>query len=161
MIKNYYKILDVNLGATQNEIKSAYRKLALFWHPDRNSNPIALDKIKEINEAYEILHDENKRKIYDKIYQELFVNSSVLNPREKTDYQYNKEKEDLIKQKYKKEYNDLIDWIKNINFSLSKIDKFIENSISKLDRPIEIFSFYFPILLAIIIIICIIAANVL
>ena len=67
MIKDYYKILGLSISATQNEIKQSYRKLAVFWHPDRNSNPIALEKMKEINEAYEILSDENKRKSYNKI----------------------------------------------------------------------------------------------
>ena len=42
MIKDYYKILGLSISATQNEIKQSYRKLAVFWHPDRNSNTIDL-----------------------------------------------------------------------------------------------------------------------
>ena len=54
MIKNYYKILNVSKSASKQEIKSAYRKLIKFWHPDVNSNPRAHDKLVEINEAYEL-----------------------------------------------------------------------------------------------------------
>ena len=49
MIKDYYKILGLSISATQNEIKQSYRKLAVFWHPDRNSNPKKKKKMKEIS----------------------------------------------------------------------------------------------------------------
>ena len=66
MAKNYYDILGVQKGATADEIKSAYRKLALKYHPDRNpGNKAAEDKFKEIAEAYSVLGDEKKRKEYD------------------------------------------------------------------------------------------------
>lgn len=159
MIKDYYKILGLSISATQNEIKQSYRKLAVFWHPDRNSNPIALEKMKEINEAYEILSDENKRKSYNKIYQEYFINSQIVKYQGQSEKQYNEEKEKSVKQKYEKEYNDLKEWTSNIQFSLKKFDKFLESSISKFDKPIENFSYYFPILIIILIIIGIIAVN--
>ncbi|WP_374363233.1 DnaJ domain-containing protein [Cloacibacterium sp.] len=159
MIKDYYKILGLSISATQNEIKQSYRKLAVFWHPDRNSNPIALEKMKEINEAYEILSDENKRKSYNKIYQEYFINSQIVKYQGQSEKQYNEEKEKSVKQKYEKEFNDLKEWTSNIQFSLKKFDKFLESSISKFDKPIENFSYYFPILIIILIIIGIIAVN--
>jgi len=64
--KDYYKILGVPKTATEKEIKKAYRKLARQYHPDANpNNPQAEEKFKEINEAYEVLSDPDKRKKYD------------------------------------------------------------------------------------------------
>ena len=64
--KNYYEILGVDKKATAAEIKSAYRKLAMKYHPDRNQgNAEAAEKFKEINEANETLSDEQKRAAYD------------------------------------------------------------------------------------------------
>ena len=63
---DYYKTLGVERGATTDEIKKAYRKLALKYHPDRNKGDKASeDKFKEISEAYAVLSDEPKRKQYD------------------------------------------------------------------------------------------------
>ncbi|MEJ2289519.1 MAG: DnaJ domain-containing protein [Deinococcales bacterium] len=64
--KDYYKILGVPKGASQQDIKAAFRKLAAKHHPDRNpDDPAAEDRFKEINEAYTALSDPEKRKIYD------------------------------------------------------------------------------------------------
>lgn len=63
--RDYYEILGVSKNATQQEIKSAYRRLALQWHPDRNKSPEAEKRFKEINEAYEVLSDPKKRQAYD------------------------------------------------------------------------------------------------
>lgn len=63
--KDYYEILGVAQDANENEIKARYRKLALKYHPDRNpGDHEAEEKFKEASEAYEVLHDPNKRKIY-------------------------------------------------------------------------------------------------
>ena len=62
---DYYKTLGVQKGAGLDEIKRAYRELALKYHPDRNKDKGAEDKFKEINEAYAVLSDEKKRKQYD------------------------------------------------------------------------------------------------
>ena len=57
MGKDYYKILGVGHTSTNNELKKAYRKMALKYHPDKNSDPGAEEKFKEIAEAYEVLSD--------------------------------------------------------------------------------------------------------
>ena len=65
--KDYYKILGVDRNASQEEIKKAYRRLAMQYHPDRNPGreKEANEKFKEINEAYEVLGDPEKRRRYD------------------------------------------------------------------------------------------------
>lgn len=65
--KDYYKILGVERNASQDEIKKAYRKLAMKHHPDRNpDNQAAEEKFKEVNEAYQVLSDAEKRSQYDR-----------------------------------------------------------------------------------------------
>lgn len=66
MGKDYYRVLGLTKAATDEEIKKAYRKLALRYHPDKNKAAGAEDKFKEIAEAYEVLSDKKKRDIYDK-----------------------------------------------------------------------------------------------
>jgi len=65
MNKDYYATLGISRNASPDEIKRAYRKLALEHHPDRGGGPEAEKKFKEINEAYQILSDPQKRSTYD------------------------------------------------------------------------------------------------
>lgn len=62
---DFYQTLGVSKNASEAEIKTAYRKKALEWHPDRNKDPHAPAKFKEVTEAYEILSDPQKRQSYD------------------------------------------------------------------------------------------------
>uniref|UniRef100_A0A8C5H1R6 DnaJ homolog subfamily B member 5-like n=1 Tax=Gouania willdenowi TaxID=441366 RepID=A0A8C5H1R6_GOUWI len=68
--KDFYKVLGVSPESNEDEIKKAYRKMALKFHPDKNSDADAEDKFKEIAEAYEILTDPKKRSIYDQFGEE-------------------------------------------------------------------------------------------
>jgi molecular chaperone DnaJ len=63
--KDYYEVLGLKKGATKEQIKDAYRKLALQFHPDRNKSPEAEERFKEISEAYAVLSDDEKRRQYD------------------------------------------------------------------------------------------------
>merc|ERR1712062_813344 len=68
--KDYYAILDVKKGANDDELKKAYRKLALKYHPDKNKSAGAEEKFKEVGEAYDVLSDPKKKQIYDKLGEE-------------------------------------------------------------------------------------------
>lgn len=73
MAKDYYQILGVTKGASATEIKKAYRKLALQYHPDRNKGDKELEKkFKEVTKAYEVLSDPSKRQTYDQFGEAAF-----------------------------------------------------------------------------------------
>ena len=63
--RDYYEVLGLSKGASKDEIKSAYRRLAKKYHPDLNHEPDAAEKFKEVQEAYDVLFDDNKRAQYD------------------------------------------------------------------------------------------------
>ncbi len=73
MAKNYYEVLGVSKNASADEIKRAYRKLALEHHPDKNKAAGAEDKFKEINQAYEVLSDPQKKSQYDQFGHDAFT----------------------------------------------------------------------------------------
>lgn len=70
MGKDYYSVLGIQKGASDDEIKKAYRKQALRYHPDKNKSPDAEEKFKEIAEAYDVLSDPKKKDIYDRYGEE-------------------------------------------------------------------------------------------
>ncbi|KAG1944776.1 dnaJ homolog subfamily B member 1b [Pimephales promelas] len=70
MGKDYYSVLGIQKGASDDAIKKAYRKQALKYHPDKNKSPSAEEKFKEIAEAYDVLSDPKKKDIYDRFGEE-------------------------------------------------------------------------------------------
>ena len=76
MKRDFYDVLGVNKSASKEEIKSAYRKKAMEWHPDRNKSADAEEKFKEINEAYEVLSNDQKKSGYDQFGHAAFDPSS-------------------------------------------------------------------------------------
>jgi curved DNA-binding protein CbpA len=72
-MKDYYKVMGLPHEASGEEIKKAYRGLVLQYHPDRNQgDPVCEDRLKEVNEAYQVLGDEEKRSMYDLSYRRSF-----------------------------------------------------------------------------------------
>lgn len=69
---DYYETLGISKGASEAEIKSAYRKMALKWHPDRNKSNEAVAKFKEVTKAYEVLSDPKKKEMYDQYGESAF-----------------------------------------------------------------------------------------
>ena len=63
--RDYYDVLGVARGASDEEIKRAFRKAAQRWHPDVNKTDEAHDRFKEVNEAYQVLSDPQRRQAYD------------------------------------------------------------------------------------------------
>lgn len=78
--KDYYQILGVTKSASEADIKKAYRKLALQYHPDRNKGKDAETKFKEVTKAYEILSDPQKKQTYDQFGHAAFEQGAGQNP---------------------------------------------------------------------------------
>jgi len=95
--KDYYALLEIKRNATSEEIKKAYRHLAKMYHPDSNiGNTEAEEKIKEINEAYEVLSDEKKKKKYDSLINRFnFMSGIDFDPKS---FGFNKKKEIKIEE---------------------------------------------------------------
>ena len=77
---DYYDILNLKKGATDKEIKKSYRKLAVKWHPDKNSDPGAEEEFKKINEAYGVLSDSDKKSKYDRFGKAGLESGGIVDP---------------------------------------------------------------------------------
>ena len=80
MAKDYYEILGVTKSASADEVKRAYRKQALQYHPDKNKTKEAEAKFKEVSKAYEVLSDPQKKQTYDQVGHDRFEQSGGGNP---------------------------------------------------------------------------------
>ena len=103
MIKDYYKILKVDRHSTNLDIKKSYRDLAIQLHPDRNKADNAHDDFVELNEAFQILSDEFKRKKYDILY------DHYLNPSPAGLNNHGKEEFESIRKEARKESEKIAD----------------------------------------------------
>jgi DnaJ homolog subfamily B member 11 len=77
--RDFYKILKISKSASTNEVKKAYRKLAKELHPDKNKDdPNASEKFSDLSAAYEVLSDEDKRKLYDRCGEECVKKEGMM-----------------------------------------------------------------------------------
>lgn len=113
MFPDYYKQLGLTQNATREEIKKAYRKLALEFHPDRNKSPDAHEKFIAINEAYLLLYDIEARAKYDSEFKIHFKREQAKSQSEyESSYQKSKEKEPTYTRENQFDDADLNDWSK-------------------------------------------------
>lgn len=80
IFKDYYQILGIQVSASPEEIKKAYHRESRKWHPDMNPEVDVTEKMQDINEAYAILKDEEKRKRYDAEYRRFITITPTINP---------------------------------------------------------------------------------
>jgi len=94
---DYYKVLELERGASEKEIKKAFRTLALKYHPDKSKDPRAVEKFRAVAEAYEVLRDSKRRKQYEDMGHNSFYSNTGYKP--KADFKdLFKDFEDLFKE---------------------------------------------------------------
>jgi len=104
MFKDYYQILGILSNASADEIKTAYRKMSLKWHPDRNAGVDVTKEMQDINEAYAILKDRVKRLRYDSEYTQ-FVFVCKQNKAENANSNPKSQEEEEINTQWSYDYN--------------------------------------------------------
>ena len=107
MFKDYYEILEIKKSASQIEIRAAFKKQAIKWHPDRNPNFDTTEKMQEINEAYLILKDQYARQRYDLEYEKFNIY------KDKSSNNQNKTKSKKTYEEYQFEDETLKKWMQN------------------------------------------------
>lgn len=122
MFKDYYQILGILPSATKHEIKEAYRKMSLKWHPDKNPDVDVTEMMQDVNEAYKILNNDISRARYDKEYQDFILQRENQDSKQKErkseswNYDYDVHDEDL-----KQDINEARTYAKDI------VDEFFRN----------------------------------
>jgi curved DNA-binding protein CbpA len=135
-LKNYYKILNIQKNASNDQIKEGYRKLVKFWHPDVNQSSNSHEKFIEINEAFEILKDKDKRIVYDRFYDEYFRSNASLEPNQKAQGQSNNER--YAEYRYETKTSDDFEYLQNwINQAKIRADELIKLGLKKIDTTLE------------------------
>lgn len=137
MIPNHYQTLGISLNASKDEIKKAYRQLALKFHPDRNKSPDAHEKFIEINEAYLILFDDEARVKYDREYkyyygQKTKTEQSSSTNQEKAHQEREHKHTYSSKQEPQFEDEDLNQWTRNAREQAESFAKMAFDEFSKL-----------------------------
>ena len=121
-MKDFYRILGLNRNCSTQDIKSAYRRLAQEWHPDKNKSSNAHEKFIEIHEAYEFLSNPDKRKFYDSLHNTETKKDIVASP--KSTQQQRQTYEKFEKEAHMKaEYYSRVSFDKYFTDFLSGIDK--------------------------------------
>ena len=137
MIPNHYQTLGISPTASKDEIKKAYRQLALQFHPDRNKSPDAHEKFIEINEAYLILFDEEARAKYDREYK-YYYGQKAKTEQTSSSYQEKTNQEKEYKHTYSSkrepqfEDEDLNQWTRNAREQAESFAKMAFDEFSKL-----------------------------
>lgn|SRR5690554_4889952 len=137
MIPNHYQTLGVSVNASKDEIKKAYRQLALKFHPDRNKSPDAHERFIEINEAYLILFDDEARAKYDREYKYYYGQKANTEQASSTHKEkaYQEEKRTYTyssKQEPQFDDEDLNQWTKNAREQAESFAKMAFDEFSKL-----------------------------
>ncbi len=101
-MNNYYILLGISPGATEDEVKQAYLRLAKIYHPDKNKSPDATKKMADINLAYEILRDSHRRKKYD-------LENNIDVPDDGQEIELEQYQENQVEQESPKSYGDAIE----------------------------------------------------
>lgn len=129
-MKDYYKILGIIQTSSTNEIKKAFRELALKWHPDKCKLPNAHQKFIEISEAYQFLSNPKKRKLYDDLRKNVFERQIV--PTDSTYKQYDDwvktertEAERLARMSFKDYAKMMFNFIDNVHTGIAQIIGFV------------------------------------
>ena len=112
MFVDYYKILEIEKSSTQQEIKVAFRKQAIKWHPDKNPGIDVNEKMQLINEAYLILKDEEARNHYDIEYIK-FYNFYNSRKEQKSNYDFGKKEKQKVYEEYNFSDDTLKKWMQN------------------------------------------------